>query len=98
MPKLSCKRVMFYSEGDECSFFNWIKEINCIKKIEGVGDTILLHIKSRKVSNVCLHELIALFHRYKIDMKQLSQFLNDNNKEWFFDNKQGFWHKKTFKK
>ncbi len=88
---------MFYSEGDEISFFNWIKSINCVKKSEGKGDTIVLHIKSFNPSNVCLRDIIALFHRYNIEMSQLKQFLNDKNKEWFFNNKKAYWHTKVFK-
>jgi len=97
MPKLTCKAVTFYSEGDELAFFKWIDSINCIKKFEGIGDTMYLTVKSKKPSDVCLRELIALFYRYKIDMSQLAVFLNDKNKEWFFDYKQTFWHKKVFK-
>jgi hypothetical protein len=97
MPKLTCKSVMFYSETDELSFFNWINNIKCIKKFEGVSDTLFLHINTTKPSDICLRELIALFHRYKVDMEQLSQFLNDKNKSWFFENKRTFWHKKIFK-
>jgi len=96
MPKLYCKRVTFYSQEDEESFFYWINNINCIRKFDGEGDTIILHIKTRNISNVCLRELLALFHRYKIDMKQLSQFHNDSNRDWFFENKSAYWHRKVF--
>lgn len=97
MPKLACQAVMFYSQGDELSFFKWIDSINCIKKFEGVGDTMHLTVKKHKISDRCLRELIALFYRYKIDMSQLEVFLNDKNKEWFYDRKKMFWHKKVFK-
>ena len=98
MPKLACEKVTFYSEGDELSFFKWIDSINCIKEFKGIGDTIYLTVNTKKPSDVCLRELLSLFHRYKIEMSQLAVFLNDKNKEWFYDRKQAYWHKKVFKK
>ncbi len=97
MPKLECKKVTFYSEGDELSFFKWIDSINCIERYEGVGDTIYLYVKTKKPSDICLRELLALFHRYKIDMSQLEIFISDKNKVWFYDRKQAYWHKRVFK-
>jgi len=98
MPNLTCKKVTFYSEGDELSFFKWLDSINCIEKCEGTDDTMYLTVNTKKPSDECLRELLALFHRYKVDMSQLEIFLNEKNKEWFFDRKQAYWHKKVFKK
>ena len=96
MPLLRCRRIQFYSEGDELTFFRWIKTIGAIKKHYGEGDIIYLKLESRRVSNSNLRELIALFYRYKIDMKQLIQFLN-NNKSWFGQTPKAFWYKRVFK-
>jgi len=43
-----------------------------------------------------MRELLALFYRYKIDMKQLQIFLNKNNKQWFQDNTKAYWHRRVF--
>ena len=43
-----------------------------------------------------LREILALFYRYKIDMKQLVVFLNNKNKMWFFDPPKGYWHRRVF--
>ncbi len=96
MPKLECKSVTFYSERDELVFFEWIERIECIKEWVGVSRKVVLHIKTVEPSDSCLRELIAMFQRYKIEMSQLSQFLNERNKAWFFENKKAFWHKKVF--
>lgn len=56
-----------------------------------------LHVKSTKISDICLRELLSLFYRYNIEMSQLSVFLNEKNKKWFFENKRAYWHKKVFK-
>lgn len=98
MPKLTCKSVLFYSVGDELSFFKWIESIKFIRKFEGNGNNLYLSVKSKCPSDHCLRELLALFYRYKINMSQLSLFLNDKNKHWFFDNKEAYWHKKVFQK
>jgi len=98
MPTLICKRVTYYSEQDEAAFFEWLKRIGCIKELNGRGDELYLHIARKKISNANLRELIAIFERYKIDMKQLAPFLNDKNSVWFKDNPHAFWYRKVFGK
>jgi hypothetical protein len=93
---LVCKRVVFYELKDEEAFFEWIAKIKCVVKCEGEQANIYLHIKSNKISDANLRDLLALFFRYKINMKQLAVFLHDQNKSWFFDNVQMYWHKKLF--
>jgi hypothetical protein len=93
--KLECKPLLFLSELDELSFFDRIKQIKCVKLICG-REGIFLHLKSKKVSNVCLRELLSIFYRYNIEMTQLSVFLNENNKDWFLI-KTAYWYKRTFK-
>ena len=96
MIKLECKRIRFYSELDELSFSERMNKIKCIESWEGKSDSILIYIKSKIVSDICLRELIALFHRYKISMSQLLIFLSDKNKIWLMNDK-AFWYKKIFK-
>jgi hypothetical protein len=97
MPKLECKRIFFYSENDELLFFEWIERINCISKWEGVGDRIILYVKSKRISDKDLRDLLALFQRYKINMRQLEQFHNAKNSKWFYENDVAYWIKKVFK-
>jgi hypothetical protein len=95
MPTLDCKRVMFYSPADEAAFFRFAESIKAVRRIEGVRDSIVLHIASR-ISQESLRDLIALFERYRIPrMSQLAQFLSPSNRNWFADPK-GFWYKKVF--
>jgi len=97
MPKLICKRVAFYSDHDESAFFEWLAEIRGVSKVKGVSDEIHVYVQRRVVSDTCLRELTALFYRYKIDMKQLAQFVNEKNREWYTGN-QKYWHKLVFGK
>ena len=97
MRKLICKKVYFYSEGDELIFFEWLKRIPAITNINGVGDEIQLSIDSNTtIDDQSLRELLAIFYRYKIDMMQLSQFRDKANEGWFYDNKSAYWHRGVF--
>lgn len=80
---LTCKSVYFYSMKDEDAFFEWIGKIDCIEKFEGVRDELYLDFVQKKLNYDDIKDLIALFYRYKIDMKQLKQLLNEENKEAF---------------
>lgn len=95
MPRLDCKRVKFYSPADEAAFFRFAESIKAVRRVEGVGDSEVLHVTSR-VSHDSLRDLIALFERYRIPrMTQLAQFLSPSNRSWFADPEK-FWHKKVF--
>ena len=95
---LVCKSVRYFCNKDEDAFFEWIKKIECVESISRVGKELYLHICADDIHEYDLRDLIGLFYRYKVDMKQLARFLNKNNKSWFYDNKKAFWHKKVFQK
>src|SRR5947208_1082459 len=95
MTTLRSRRVWFFSQNDETAFFEFAGRIRGIRKIEGVGDSILLHVSAR-LSDRSLQELISLFRRYNIQMSQLAQFLSESNRPWFTDPK-AFWHKRVFR-
>ena len=96
MVKLVCKRIDFYSAFDEDVFFEWLKKIPCVSTVRGFGEELYIDIDKSKFTEMHLREMLALFYRYDIDMRQLEVFLNDDNKSWFFDNKEAFWHRKIF--
>lgn len=81
---LECKRVKFYDPYDEDAFFEWAKKIKCIKNIGGVGDKILLSVDYDTMNDEELYALAALFRRYKVNTKQLEDFLNTNHRDLFF--------------
>lgn len=95
---LVCENIKFYSPKDEQAFFERIKKNECLQNFSLEGNKVYLYLSKKRLSNLDLGNIIGLFFRYKIDMKQLSRFLTDNNKPWFYDNKKAFWHKKVFKK
>ena len=65
MPSLTCKRVLFYSQADESAFFHFANSIKAVRRVEGVADSILLHVSSRP-SQASIRDLSALFQRYRI--------------------------------
>jgi hypothetical protein len=85
----------YYSPGDERAFYEWANRISCIDKIEGSGQELRINIRRRRISNSCLRELIALFHRYDVEMSQLAQFENASNRPWF-RNQSMFWYRAVF--
>ena len=96
MPILKCHETMFYSQLDEEIFFDALKKISAVKKIEGIGSDIFLSVPSR-LSNKTLRELLGLFFRYGIDMRQLAPFLTEKNRTWFYGTEK-YWFKKVFSK
>ncbi len=94
--KLILESVHYYSNVDEEMFFSWLNKIVAISKIYGVGTALYLDADSSKLDEENLRELIAIFFRYQIDMTQLVQLMNDDNKSWFYNNKEAYWHNRVF--
>ena len=93
MIKIDTSPVRYYSQLDEKSFFEWALEIPCVKSIDGG----FLHIKSKRLSEPDLRDLIAITHRCQLPMDQLQQFCSPANEHWF-KAKQMYWHKAVFGK
>jgi hypothetical protein len=78
------------------SLFRWIKEIKGITRVGGAGNSLVMHLRSSRISNKDLRELIGIFVRYKFKkMSQLAQFLNGTNQSWFNDPR-AYWHRRVF--
>lgn len=96
MSTLIATGVVYFSQGDEDSFFRWLEGIPCVVGVRGVGRELRIEIQDEKVGSTELSELIGLFHRYKVDMKQLARFLSTENAGWFRDDIGAFWHEGVF--
>jgi hypothetical protein len=91
MVRLDCSGLHFGSQLDEKHLFRWAREIPCVVKWE--HDTLL--VRSRSISQTDLRDLVALFWRYKISMRQLARFKTSTNAKWFAS-PQMYWHKRVF--
>lgn len=88
---LRAKRVQFFSQSDETAFFHWIKRLKDFATARGESDSIMIDVSNEKLEDDQLGELLALFHRYQIDMRQLVVFEHRGNKAWL-RNKRAYWH------
>ena len=83
MIELECEAVVFYSTQDEATFFAWAQSIPQVERVSGRGRSIIIELKAKRVSNASLRELLSLFRRYRIPMRQLAQFRDAPNEAWF---------------
>lgn len=91
MIKIDTSPVRYWSYLDEKSFFEWAQEIPCVVSVDGG----FLHIKSKRLSEPNLRDLIAIMYRYKLPMKQLQQFCSPRNEHWF-KSKSMYWYTEVF--
>jgi hypothetical protein len=60
MIKIDTSPAKYFSYLDEKSFFEWAQQIPCVTSI----DDGYFHIKSKRLSESDLRDLIAIMHRY----------------------------------
>jgi hypothetical protein len=92
---LRAKRVVFYSQFDESLFFKWLKKIPAIRRWKGVVDTLHIDVETAKVDEYNLREFLALFHRYRVDTRQLRAFDRPDFASWFH-NRRAYWFREVF--
>jgi len=93
--ELEASRVRFFSQNDESAFFDWLKKIDCIEKYEGRGEMIYLTVSTKAMTEDYLRELLSVFRRYEISMRQLSIFDRKQFSTWFRD-KRAYWYVSVF--
>ena len=96
MIELIFNDVSYGSPGDERAFFEWLNRISSVTGIVGRGTSIYVSVKGKRISNDDLREILAIMHRYRVDMSQLEVFLSKTNKSWFFLNEDAYWHSQVF--
>ena len=89
------KGVYFYHRYDERAFFEWLARIPCVASYEGDGARGLVVTLKRRPGNDDLRQLLALFYRYGVDMRQLAKFETAKNRSWFCDPRK-YWHRGVF--
>ncbi len=91
--RLVVEGVVYYSDNDEAAFFEWLSKMNCIVKVGGEFRELHLMVQIDLVDRNNLLDIIALFYRYKMDIKQIlkldrpefSSWLHDAQTYWFAD-------------
>jgi hypothetical protein len=92
---LRAKAVRFLSAQDEAMFFHWLGQLEQCASVRGEGDTIVIDVEKDKIGADELRELIALFHRYGIEMRQLRAFETRTNRSWLA-NERAYWHEAMY--
>lgn len=90
MPKIIIPSPTFFSPKDEDAFFAWLQSIPSIVNVVGIGRELHVTVRSHRVSDSSLRDLLALHRRYKLTMTHLAVFENPKNSEWFRLNKAVF--------
>lgn len=83
-PVLILTPLQYYTQNDEDLFFAWLGKIKCIESFKGIGEELHVQVKSKRISDNDLLDLIGIFHRYKLrNPEELKIFMNDKNKDYF---------------
>ena len=92
---LRADSVKYCSQFDEDAFFEWLNKIQCISQYDGEGSILYIYILRNLVDDCCLREVLAIFYRYNIDMKQLVVFMTKKNKGWL-STPTAYWFDRVF--
>ncbi len=93
--ELQADSVVFYSRQDEASFFARLQQLPCVVDVAGKGRILHIQVDRQRVDDEALTELLAVFHRYQVDMRQLRVFDERRFARWF-RGRQSYWHDAVF--
>lgn len=94
--ELQADSVVFYSRQDEASFFARLQELPCVVDVAGKGRILHIQADRQRVDDEALTELLALFHRYQVDLRQLRVFDERRFARWF-RRRPSYWHDAVFR-
>lgn len=97
MPHLLIREGTYFSQSDEAAFFQWLESIPGVVCVVGTQEGLNVSLRSKRLSQVALRELLALHFRYGLPMQQLAQFETPQNRAWFRAPYM-YWHKAVFEK
>lgn len=91
---LEATGVKYGSNFDESAFFEWLDKIDAVRSFKGRLYTLYIRV-DRVADEMSLRELLALFHRYHVDLAQLRVFDTPSVGDWF--RRPGtYWHSAVF--
>ncbi len=93
--ELQATGVRFFSQGDEEAFFSWLGKLAAVERYEGRGLTLFIMVNISAVDEDGLRELLALFRRYGVELKQLAVFDRSEFADWF-RSENSYWHEEVF--
>ena len=93
--RLQITEAVYFSAGDEDAFFKWLGSLPCVVGLQGQLRTLNVDIDASRVDEMCLRELLALFHRYGIALKALAVFDCEEFAPWF-RLPHAYWYQEVF--
>jgi hypothetical protein len=87
--------VLLLSQGDEDAFFAWLNRLPVVERYEGDGRTLYISVNAAAVDEVGLREILALFRRYGVGLRQLAIFDRPEFADWFRSDR-AYWYKEIF--
>jgi|SRR5687767_14732795 hypothetical protein len=84
----------YYSSRDEEQFFSWLESIGCVQSVGGSGVDLEIILAARRIGQRDLLEMVAIFQRYKLNMRPLA-LLDTRRVDWF-RNPNAYWYQKVF--
>lgn len=93
--EMKVESVTFFSEADEKMFFSWLDGLPFVRRYEGRGRALHIFVYAEKMNEEALRELIALFYRHDLNMRQLRIFDRPEFNQWFH-NKRAYWYESVF--
>lgn len=88
---LICKNIKFYCQKDKEAFLEWVRRLECVHDVVETGDDIVIDLCNGDLDQFEVREFIALFYRYKLDMKELQKLVKPSNRRWFMDREMYWW-------
>jgi|GEM_PF-802076 hypothetical protein len=82
MNKLVFKDIKFYCQKDRLAFFEWIKRLEYVHDVIETDQEVIIDLFNGDLNQLELFDLIALFHRYKVDLRQLQKLVRPSNRRW----------------
>lgn len=74
--------MTYYSSGDEAAFFDWLHSVPGVVSVRGVGVELHIETRSRRLGQVALRELVAIYRRYDGRLSELEMFVTEVNRDW----------------
>jgi hypothetical protein len=94
---LAARAGPWYSQNDKDVFFGWLKKVKSVVQVRGRLHTVYMDFQVVKFNEKDLHEILALFRRYNVDLGQLAKLERRGNKQWFADKSQ-WWYVPVFRR
>jgi hypothetical protein len=97
MPKLLVREMTYYSQLDGDSFFHWLTSIAGVIRVVGTPNGLEVTLRTSRLSERSLRDLLAIHFRYGLPMRSLAQFETPVNRAWF-RSREKYWYEAVFGK